>query len=90
MVVNRITTMGGRAGGGARSGGGGTARVRRDGSLFTVHYKNMAGAGSDATRNGTMTFRSPKSAQTFAKLIRKGVPEGDIMNPKYYRPGASI
>ena len=27
MVVNRITTMGGRAGGGARSGGGGGARI---------------------------------------------------------------
>ena len=27
MVVNRITTMGGRAGGGARSGGGGAGRV---------------------------------------------------------------
>ena len=26
MVVNRITTMGGRAGGGARSGGGGASR----------------------------------------------------------------
>lgn len=40
MVVNRITTMGGRAGGGARSGGGGSAgnSLQRLGAAVTKAF----------------------------------------------------
>ena len=41
MVVNRITTMGGRAGGGARSGGGGiTAGSVKVGDTFKMNGSN--------------------------------------------------
>lgn len=45
MVVNRITTMGGRAGGGARSGGGGgSTQYGREGRLASRLLGEKTGA----------------------------------------------
>ena len=55
MVVNRITTMGGRAGGGARSGGGGSR------GLTTYDQKNLA----------SMTWDSKSGAEYMKQQIIK-------------------
>ena len=56
MVVNRITTMGGRAGGGARSGGGGS-------SVSPVSGISYAGV-STSTKGWNAEMKSTYKAMT--------------------------
>ena len=64
MVVNRITTMGGRAGGGARSGGGGGARSS-EASMTAESY--VAKATKVLVDN-----MSKKGLSTYNRLVKLG------------------
>lgn len=62
MVVNRITTMGGRAGGGARSGGGG-------GTAIWGRKANTPGPTQDVRRLGTEIL-SPQGQQDLGRWLK--------------------
>ena len=66
MVVNRITTMGGRAGGGARSGGGGGAGGVR--GAAQAAYKAFMSKGAIDYVNGS---NSPSALKAWSNYQKK-------------------
>ena len=62
MVVNRITTMGGRAGGGARSGGGGGIGASGGGSAQEKLRNELM---SQTLQFGSKPYVAPNGAGTY-------------------------
>ena len=68
MVVNRITTMGGRAGGGSRGGGGGSRSW--DGSTNRTAFGRVGSAMINAYENGNAADRAAARKQMEA-IVKK-------------------